>query len=71
MILIGDKKELVMLLPKRDKNGKRSGYWSLACFGTKRHYRRDGSCKHTQGLIDTANPRYQSRIRVDPFGGNS
>ena len=71
MIIIGDRKELVMLLPKRNKNGKNSGYYTVFCAGAKRHYRKDGSCKHTQGVIQAAKPNYRKRISLVPFGGKA
>ena len=69
MIAIGHNKEIVMLMSKPNKNGKNSGYYTAVCFGRKRHYRKDGSCVHTQGLIDRAKPNYRKRIKIDPFGG--
>ena len=44
MIRIGHNKELILTLPRLNKNGKNSGYYSIVCFGRKRHYRKDGSC---------------------------
>ena len=69
MIRIGHNKELILTLPRLNKNGKNSGYYSIVCFGRKRHYRKDGSCVHTEGLMKIVKPKFRKRTRIDPFGG--
>lgn len=71
MFLVGHNKELFMVASKPDKNGKNSGYYTAVCFGSKRHYRKDGSCIHTEGLFEAAQPRFRKRIKIAPFGGKA
>lgn len=62
MIAIGDKKELILLL-------KKGRGFALACFGTKKHYRKDGSCKHTDDMLSRMKPWHRARTKLDGFGG--
>lgn len=64
MFLIGDKGELILLARK-----PRSKWYHLTCFGTKRHYRKDGSCKHTEEALANIKPEARHRVRIDPWGG--
>ena len=64
MVIIGDKKELIMLLKK-----PRSKWYILCCFGRKRHYRKDGSCKHTDVILTDVKPEFRVRVKIDPWGG--
>lgn len=57
---------LVMLVRKR-----RSRYYALACFGRKRHYRKDGSCAHTEAILARVKPRARKLVKVNPWGGQS
>lgn len=45
--------------------------WSLVCFGNKRHYRKDGSCAHTEAVIARLSLWYRSRTHLEPFGGKA
>lgn len=64
MILIGDRKEMILLVRR-----PRSKWFSLCCIGRKRHYRKDGSCKHTEEILANVKPEIRPRVKVRPFGG--
>ena len=64
MMFVGDGKEVVMLLRK-----PRSKWYLLCCIGRKRHYRKDGSCKHVQEVLENVKPEIRHRVKVDPWGG--
>jgi hypothetical protein len=64
MIFIGDKGEIT-LLAKRP----RGRLYTVVCFGSKRHYRKDGCCKHTDEVLARIKPDAKGRVRVDPWGG--
>jgi len=65
MILSGDRGELILLLRK-----PRSRWYALVCIGRKRHYRKDGSCKHTEDtLANMVRPECRHLVKIDPFGG--
>lgn len=64
MMLLGDKKEVILLVRKH-----RSRYYGLVCIGRKAHYRKDGSCKHTDFMLEHAKPEMRHLIKVDPWGG--
>jgi hypothetical protein len=64
VIIIGDKKELILVSRK-----PRARYWTCICFGTKRHYRVDGTCKHTAEILAKLAPEYQGKVRVEGWGG--
>ncbi len=62
MMLIGDGKEVILLLrPPKART------YRLVCIGRKAHYRKDGSCKHTEEVL--ANIKPGVRVRIDGFGG--
>lgn len=65
-LLIGDKCELVMHMRRK---GQR--WYALCCFGWKRHYRKDGTCKHTDLFMASLKPKYRRLTKVQPFGGKS
>lgn len=65
IILVGDHGELV-LFGTRGGDGRRTR--RLVCFGAKRHYRKDGSCKHTAGLLAVMKPWHRARTRVSLWG---
>ena len=64
MILIGDGKEIVLLLRKP---GQR--WYALCCIGRKRHYRKDGTCKHIDDVLTRVKPKARKLVKVDPWGG--
>lgn len=64
MMWVGDGKEVVMLLRK-----PRSKWYSLCCIGRKRHYRKDGTCKHVHEAMAMVKPELRQRVKIDPFGG--
>lgn len=64
MIAIGDKKELILLIKK-----PRSKYYHLACFGRRAHYRQDGTCAHTDRVLDSVKPEARHLVKVDGWGG--
>ena len=66
MILVGDQKEMIVLIRMK---GQR--WYRLACFGRKRHYRKDGTCKHTDAVIAGVREISKKLIHVDPWGGRS
>jgi hypothetical protein len=65
MLLVLDKCIVILM------NKRRSKWYSLACFGPKRHYRKDGSCKHTDRMLKCVKPEALPRVRVDGFGGKA
>jgi len=40
----------------------------LACFGLKSHYRADGSCEHTEAMLDRLTDYGRSVTKVTPWG---
>ena len=50
-----------------DTRGRRA---SLACFGKKRHYHKNGSCSHVEAMLREMKPWWRSRTTVLPFGDN-
>ena len=46
----------------------RSRWYDMVCFGRKRHYRKDGSCMHTEAVLERLKPSIRKRTRVTPFG---
>lgn len=64
MIAVTDQKGLILLLRCK---GQR--WYHLACFGGKRHYRKDGSCKHTDDALARVKPKFKPLVKVQPFGG--
>jgi hypothetical protein len=67
MILLGDKKELIIVLS--DGKGPKVHH-KVACFGRKRHYRKDGMCKHLEGLLAQMRPWHRARTTVTLWGDN-
>jgi hypothetical protein len=50
----------------------RSTRWNLICFGgRKRHYRKDGSCVHTEAVLERLKPDIRKRTKVTPFGARA
>lgn len=64
MIAVGDKKEVVLLAQMK---GQR--WYRLVCFGRKRHYRQDGTCKHTDAVLNAMSPARRKVTHVDLWGG--
>lgn len=60
------KQGTIVMLTRR----KRSKWWKLICFGQKTHYRKDGSCSHTDELLASLNPERvpPERVQIVPFG---
>lgn len=58
-------KELLMVLAVGKGQRKRV---SVACFGGKRHYAKDGTCFHTDAFLADMKPWWRSRADVAPFG---
>jgi len=65
MILIGDKKEMIVFLS--EGKGPKVRH-NLACFGGKRHYRKDGTCKHLEALLAQMRPWHRARTSVTLWG---
>ena len=64
MFLIGDHKEAIVLIKPPGLN-----HWELACFGSKSHYRNDGSCKHVAAVLAAMRTDWhRKRTRVTPWG---
>lgn len=63
-ILLGDRKELIVFGRK-----PRSKWWILFCCGRKAHYRVDGTCKHTQSVLEMVKPEIRDRVKVTGWGG--
>lgn len=61
MMFVADRCVQLLLRPK----GKRT--YTLVCFGRKKHYRVDGSCRHTAAILARCKPG--ARVKVTPFGG--
>lgn len=64
MVLIGDKKELILIVRK-----PRSKWYRVVCCGRKKHYRKDGTCKHTEAVLASMKPEIAARTKVDGWGG--
>jgi hypothetical protein len=64
VIAVTDEKGLILLIRCK---GQR--WYHLACFGRKRHYRRDGSCKHTDAVMTRVKPKLRPLVKVQGFGG--
>lgn len=43
-------------------------WYHLACFGLKSHYRKDGSCEHTEAFFDHLTEHGKRVTKVQPFG---
>ncbi len=59
----------LMLFLQNDMADARKG-WSAICFDIRRHYHDDGSCQHTDALLDGMKPWHRSRTTIDPWGGD-
>jgi hypothetical protein len=64
----GSGNTLVLHVPDTRDARKPYQRWSLVCFGNKRHYRKDGTCGHTEALLSQLRPWYRSRTHLTPFG---
>lgn len=64
MMWVTDTREVLLLLRK-----PRSKWYALTCIGPKRHYRKDGSCKHTDEIWECLKPEARPRVKIDPWGG--
>lgn len=64
MMLVGDGKEVILIL-----QAPRSKWIKVCCIGRKRHYRKDGTCKHTEEVLANIKPELKPRVKVDPWGG--
>ncbi len=72
MMLCGNN-ELIMLLPvgHPEPASKPVKRWHVACFGRKRHYRKDGSCAHVDTIVASVKSDwYRSRLWYLPHGQN-
>jgi hypothetical protein len=67
MMLIGTNPKTLILVDRKP----RSKWWQVVCFGARRHYRKDGSCKHTDEVLAMTKPELLPRVRVQPFGGKA
>jgi hypothetical protein len=65
-VFITADRTIVMVLRK-----PRSRWLHVCCIGQKRHYRKDGSCKHTEAVIANVKPEFRSRVALKPFGGKA
>lgn len=65
VILIGRNGELTLFLSQG--KGSRVRH-SLVCFGPKRHYRKDGMCRHLELFLQWMRPWHRSRTTVALFG---
>lgn len=66
MMFIAPDRSVQLLLHK-----PRSRWFSLCCIGRKAHYRKDGSCKHTDEVLEAIRADVRSRVRITPRGGRS
>lgn len=47
----------------------RSKWWTMVCCSaSKRHFRRDGSCKHVDNAMAAVKPEIRPRVRIEAFG---
>jgi hypothetical protein len=65
-MMVGDQREIILLLRK-----PRSKWFHLCCIGRKRHYRKDGTCKHTAEVLARIKPEVRPRVIVDRWGGKT
>ena len=59
MVFVADR--CIIMLVRRP----RGRLYTLKCFGPKRHYRRDGTCKHIDQVLASVKPDKQHLVRVD------
>ncbi len=57
----------LMWVQHRDIHDRRSSI-DIVCFGAKGHFRKDGMCKHTAGVLASMKPWYRARSHVRLFG---
>jgi len=60
VIFVGDRC-ITMLVRK-----PRSRWYTLRCFGPKRHYRKDGTCRHVDQVLASVKPDKKHLVRVEP-----
>lgn len=65
MLAIGDKKEVILLLS--EGKGPKVRHKAV-CFGRRRHYRKDGMCKHLEALLAGMRPWHRARTAVTLWG---
>lgn len=65
MILKPETGELVLLI-SQGKGAKVRH--SVVCIGRKRHYHKDGSCRHIKALLSQMRPWHRSRTDVTLWG---
>lgn len=63
-LFIGPHRELSMLVRRR-----RSKWYRLSCFGRKRHYRKNGSCRCVADILAALPPDVRALTRVEGWGG--
>lgn len=66
MIAVTDEKGLILLI-----RVPRQRWYHLICFGRKRHYRKDGSCRHTDAALVRVKPELKPLVKVQGFGGKA
>ena len=65
LYVIPETKELLAVMVLGEAQRQRV---SIACFGGKRHYVKDGTCLHTDAFLAAMKPWWRSRADVAPFG---
>jgi hypothetical protein len=65
MLLVSPLRHIILCLPI--KGGR--GAHHVVCFGPRKHYRKDGTCKETDEVLAKMKPWYRSRAKVEPWGG--
>jgi hypothetical protein len=68
MILKADTGELVLFV-SQGKGPKVRHH--LVCLGRKRHYRKDGMCRHLEGFLARMKPWHRSRTEVTLWGNET
>jgi hypothetical protein len=69
MLVGSNPKSLVLYLSEYTPERKKRPTRTLICFGPKRHYRKDGSCKHTDAVMDALKSEWhRTRTHIVPFG---
>jgi hypothetical protein len=66
VIWVGPKREMIMLVRRH-----RQRWYALMCIGRKRHYRKDGTCPHTDAILKRVRPKFRKLVKVDPWGGKT
>lgn len=71
MIAAAQDGSLLLLLRGPLKSDSTEQRLHLVCFGKKRHYRKDGTCIHSQSLVaQLKSDWYRRRTWLTPFGDN-